>query len=405
MYLHRTIEPVIREVSEIYKVVLLTGARQCGKSTCLEHLADDDVRKRLSLDDEVLLEEARNSASQFLVHHPLPLFIDEIQRAPNLFLQIKAEVDARNDYGQVWASGSQKFVLMKGVADSLAGRLCPLELMPLSLYERQGKGLEHKPYVPSVLPAKTLSAGDAADLWKTIWQGAWPRVINMTPRQRLFFYSGLVQTYLERDVRTEAGVEKLSAFRGFLRELALRTGQELRIGDIAKTVGVSDKTINGWLSIAENSGLIYLLRPYYANIGKQFVKSPKIYFTDTGLAAYLIGFSSPGKMAEYTASGAFFETFVIMEILKGWVHNGERPEFFFYRDSKAQKEIDLLIRAEGVLHPVEIKSGSRPGKEAIKNFSVLEALPETIGHGAVICTAKETYGLAENVTAHSVWGI
>ena len=145
MYLHRTIEPVIREVSEIYKVVLLTGARQCGKSTCLEHLADDDVRKRLSLDDEVLLEEARNSASQFLVHHPLPLFIDEIQRAPNLFLQIKAEVDARNDYGQVWASGSQKFVLMKGVADSLAGRLCPLELMPLSLYERQGKGLEHKP--------------------------------------------------------------------------------------------------------------------------------------------------------------------------------------------------------------------------------------------------------------------
>lgn len=404
-YLPRTIEPVIKETSEIFKVVLLTGSRQCGKSTCMEHLADDAQRERLNLDNEILLTEAKESADQFLVHHKFPVFIDEIQRAPNLFLQIKAKVDEMKSYGQVWASGSQKFALMKGVADSLAGRICPLDLMPLSIYERVGKGLEQKPYIPSEEPSKILETGAKEELWKTIWQGAWPRVIDMTPRQRGFFYNGLVQTYLERDVRMEAGVEKLAEYRNFLRELALRTGQELRIGDLAKTVGVMARTIKGWLSLAENSGLIYLLRPYYANIGKQFVKSPKVYFTDTGLAAYLIGFTSPEKMAEYTTAGAFFETFVIMEILKGWVHNGLQPEFFFYRDSKSQKEIDLLIRSDGKLYPVEIKLGSHSKKDAIKNFSVLEELPEDIGHGAVICTAEAPYGLAEGVTAHSVWQI
>ena len=282
-YLPRTIEPVIKEVSEIFKVVLLTGARQCGKSTCMEHLSDDARRERLNLDDEILLTEAKDSADQFLEHHQFPIFIAEIQRAPNLFLQIKAKVDAMPSYGQVWASGSQKFTLMKGVADSLAGRICPLDLMPLSIYERAGKGLEQKPYLPSADPSKVLDSAAKEVLWKTIWQGAWPRVIDMTGRQRNFFYNSLLQTYLERDVRTEAGVEKLAEYRNFLRELALRTGQELRIGDLAKTVGVTDRTIKGWLSLAENSGLIYLLRPYYANnIAKQFVKSPKVYFTDTG---------------------------------------------------------------------------------------------------------------------------
>ncbi len=277
--------------------------------------------------------------------------------------------------------------------------------MPLSLYERVGKGLEQQPYVPSPEPSRILAPVTREALWRMIWQGAWPRVIDMTLRQRGFFYNGLVQTYLERDVRVEAGVEKLAEYRHFLRELALRTGQELRIGDVAKSVGVSDKTVKGWLSLAENSGLIFLLRPYYANIGKQLVKSPKVYFTDTGLAAYLIGFSSPEKMAEYVAAGAFFETFVIMEILKGWVHNGLRPEFFFYRDSKSQQEIDLLIRADGRLHPVEIKLSSHPTKEAVKNFSVMASLPEEIGHGAVICTAEAPYGLADGVTAHPVWQI
>ena len=372
----------------------------------MEHLSDDARRERLNLDDEILLTEAKDTADQFLEHHQFPIFIDEIQRAPNLFLQIKTKVDAMPSCGQVWASGSQKFTLMKGVADSLAGRICPLDLMPLSIYERAGKGLEQKPYLPSADPSKVLDSAAKEVLWKTIWQGAWPRVIDMTGRQRNFFYNSLLQTYLERDVRTEAGVEKLAEYRNFLRELALRTGQELRIGDLAKTVGVTDRTIKGWLSLAENSGLIYLLRPYYANnIGKQFVKSPKVYFTDTGLAAYLIGFSSPQKMAEYPNAGAFFETFVIMEILKGWVHNGLRPEFFFFRDSKSQKEIDLLIRSDGKLHPVEIKLSNHPQKDAIKNFSELKNLPEEIGHGAVICTAEKPYGLAESVTAHSIWQI
>ena len=404
-YLHRTIEPVIKEVSDIFKVVLLTGSRQCGKSTCLTFLSKETHREMLTLDEETLLTEARESAGQFFLHHKFPLFIDEIQRAPNLFLQIKAKVDASDAYGQVWASGSQKFSLMKGVADSLAGRLLPLNLMPLSIYERVGEGLKQKPYIPSVTPSKILKPFSKDALWEVIWQGAWPRVISMTPRQRRFFYEGLVKTYLERDIQREAQVEKLAEYRKFLRELALRTGQELKIGDLAKTVGINDRTVKNWLSIAENSGLIYLLKPYHTNISKQLVKSPKVYFTDTGLAAYLIGFSSPQAMAEYTRSGAFFETFVVTEILKSWVHNGLQPEFFFYRDSKTQKEIDLLIRSDGKLHPVEIKLTNNPKKDAVKNFSELADFPEEVGHGAVICTAVEPFGLTEGVTAHAIWEI
>lgn len=404
-YLHRTIEPVIKEVSEIFKVVLLTGSRQCGKSTCMAHLSEHTHRERLNLDNESLLSQAKNSAELFLSEHKFPLFIDEIQRAPNLFLQIKAKVDEIESYGQVWASGSQKFALMKGVADSLAGRICPLNLMPLSLYERFGEGLNQKPYLPRSIPSDVLQSRSKEDLWKIIWQGAWPRVIGMNSRQRRFFYEGLVQTYLQRDILTEAGVGKLAEYKKFLRELALRTGQELRIGELAKTVGVNEKTIKNWLSLAEGSELIYLLRPYYANIGKQFVKSPKIYFIDTGLAAYLIEFPNPKAMSEYTNAGAFFETFVITEILKSWIHNGLTPAFYFYRDSKTQQEIDLLIRSEGKLYPVEVKLAERPKKDAIKNFSVLKDLPEEIGQGAVICTSEFPYGLDEKVIAHSVWQI
>lgn len=404
-YLHRTIEPVIKEVSEIFKVVLLTGSRQSGKSTCMAHLSEHTHRERLNLDNETLLSQAKGSAELFLLKHKFPLFIDEIQRAPNLFLQIKAKVDEIESYGQVWASGSQKFALMKGVSDSLAGRICPLNLMPLSLYERFGEGLKQKPYLPSKVPSDILQSANKEDLWKIIWQGAWPRVIDMNSRQRRFFYEGLVQTYLQRDIFTEAGVEKLAEYKNFLTELALRTGQELRIGSLAKSVGVNEKTIKSWLSVAEGSELIYLLRPYYTNIGKQFVKSPKVYFTDTGLAAYLIEFPSPKAMSEYKNAGAFFETFVITEILKSWIHNGLSPSFYFYRDTKTQQEIDLLIRSEGKLYPVEVKLSARPKKEAIKNFSVLKDLPEQIGQGAVICTSEIPYGLTDDVMVHSVWEI
>ncbi len=405
-YLHRTIEPVIKEASEIFKVVLLTGIRQCGKSTCFEYLAKQEGnRPSLTMDDALVRTDAELSPSFFFQLHPTPLLLDEVQRTPSLFLQMKAEVDKNAQFGQIWATGSQKFSLMKGVSESLAGRLIPLELMPLSIYERHGLGLAQKPYIPSMNPVGALSEVNADTIWETIWQGAWPGVIKANPRQRRFFYDALISTYLERDIQLTSGVSKIYEFRVFLQMLASLTGQELRIGVLANAVGVSEPTIRAWLSTALASGIIYYLRPYHSNINKQLVKSPKVYFTDTGLAAHLCGLSTPDALRAYKDAGAFFETFVITEILKSWVHNGEKADFYFYRDSRTREEIDLLIRHNGMIYPVEIKMGSRPGADAIKHFKVLQHLPEPIGHGAVICTTDHNYGLSNTCTAHSIWRI
>ena len=405
-YLPRTIEPVINEVSKRFKVVFLTGLRQAGKSTCLLHLATGNhKRDYLNLDDAVLMDEAKNATGQFFLHHPTPLLLDAIQRTPGLFQQIKAVVDDDSTMGQIWATGSQKFSLMKGVHESLAGRLIPLELLPFSIYERAGRGLDQRPYIPSATPPSILDVKTPEETWKTIWQGAWPGVVNLSPRQRKFFFDDLVGTYLERDVHLAAGVEKLQEFRRFLRILASRTGEELRISTLSQEVDVSSQTIKNWLAIAEASGIIYLLRPYYANIKKQLVKSPKVYFTDTGLAAYLCGLDDPESLRNYKDAGAFFETFVVTEILKSWVHNGEHPDFFFFRDSKQGTKIDLLIRHQGKLHPIEIKLSANPDVKAIKNFSVLDDLPEAIGHGAVVCLSPKIVGLNEHTTVHSIWNI
>lgn len=403
-YLPRTIEPIIKSASEVFKVVALTGVRQAGKSTCLKTLADGTDRRFYSLDREENLLDAQASPAAFLDRRPFPLLLDEIQLVPHLLLEVKARVDEESEYGQVWVSGSQKFALMKGLVDTMVGRVCPLELMPLSIYEREGLGLEQKPFVPSNHPPSKLAQRSSEDIWNLIWHGAWPAVQNMKSFQRRQFYRSLIQTYLERDLY-QVDVSKLSDFKIFLIQLARRTGQELRINALAQDVGVTDKTIKAWLSVVENTGIIYLLRPYYANIGKQFVKSPKIYFCDTGLAAELLKFDSPENLARSNEAGAFFETFVVTELLKSWVHNGEEPQFYFYRDSKRQKEIDLLIRSNGKLHPVEIKCSTAPTQSAIKNFSELDALNEEIGHGAVISMSPRTYALSDKVTAHSIMAI
>lgn len=277
--------------------------------------------------------------------------------------------------------------------------------MLLSLYERFGEGLKQKPYLPRAIPSAALKSVPQEDFWKIIWQGAWQEVIHLKPRNRKLFYERLLDTHLKRDARIKFGIEKIGEYREFLCQLALRTSEELRIGALAKAVGVTEKTIKSWLTLAEKSELIYLLKPYTAEIGKQLVKSPRVYFTDTGFAAFLIGFENPKAMSYHTSAEAFFKTFVITEILKSWIHKGLTPSSYFYRDSKTQEEIDLLIRWEGKLYPVEIKLAARAKKDAIKNFSVLKDLPEEIGYGAVICTSEFPYGLADNVIAHSVWEI
>ena len=404
MYLSRTAEKEIPQLNANFKVLLVTGMRQVGKSTLLQHLTEGN-RKYVSMDNFDDLDLAEQSPGAFFLQHPLPLFIDEIQRVPKLFRQLKFEVDKTNENGQVWLSGSQRFSLMQGVGDSLAGRVFELHLMPLSIYEREGKGKCQQPYFPGADRSPHLEQRSLEELWEMIWQGAWPALINKNKKQREQYFEAFISTFLEKDVKTLGNVDKLREFRLFMRALALRTGQELRLNKLAELTGVTELTIRRWLSVAEASGLIYLLPPFSNNANKTLTKSPKIYFADTGLAAYLCKFSTSEEMRRDSNAGAFFETFVVTEILKSWRHNGHEPDLYFYRDAKKQTEIDLIIHENGLYHPVEIKMSSHPTTDMIKHFSELQSLGLSVGMGAVICNCPAPRYLAENVIAHSIWMI
>lgn len=404
-YLPRTLEKVFKEANDQFKVLMVSGMRQVGKSTLLANISQDG-RETITLDDMMEREDARNSPAVFFKNHPLPLYIDEIQRVPELFLQLKAVVDAQSDAGAVWLTGSQRFSLMKGAGDSLPGRIIDFELMPFSIYEREGKGLFQEPFLPSDNPKQHLPVRNRAETLEILWRGAWPQAVNShTPTAWTLFYRSIVQNYLERDIRSEMNIDKISAFHRFIAALALRTGQELRIGILAQMAGVSEATIKRWLSIAEASGIIYLLPPFFTNVNKQLVKKPKVYFTDTGLACWLCNLHSPEEVAAYKDIGALFETFVVTEILKSWRHNGLQPQLFFYRDSKTLAEIDLLIQHKGVYHPVEIKLSDMPDKSMVRHFRELDKLPIEVGQGSLICCAEKSRWMTENTLAHSIWQI
>ena len=247
---------------------------------------------------------------------------------------------------------------------------------------------------------------DADRIWDIIWQGGWPGALELGPEERNRYFNAFITTFLEKDVAGIWNVGKLSAYQRFMQGLALRTGQELRIGQLARIAGVDESTAKRWLSIAEASGLVYLLRPLSGNAGKMLTKSPKVYMTDVGLAAFLCRRTTPAELKADMNSGAFFETFVITEILKSWVHNGRVPDFYFYRDPKRQKAIGLIIHHEGCWHPVEIKSSQTPHLEMAKNFAVLDKMGLKRGLGAIICNmAEKKRFLSDDVIAHSIFEI
>lgn len=402
MYIRRTIEKEFKNLGDNFKVILTSGMRQIGKSTLMQHLAEPD-RACVTLDSQRELETASRAPEAFFRQHPLPVFIDEIQRAPALFLQIKAEVDKSEECGRVWISGSQRFSLMRGVGDSLAGRLCEVRLMPLSLYERQGQGLLQNPYLPNLMPSTALTPQSLEETWRIIWQGAWPKVLNYGPKLRDQFFDALLTTFIERDIRELCQIGDIRQFSAFVKALAIRTGQELRLNTLAQIAQVAVPTVKRWLSLAQTLGLIYLLSPFSTNKSKSLIKSPKLYFTDTGLAAWLCGFTTPQELSRDMNAGAFFETFVVMEILKSWRHNGTEPRLFFYRDQKGLAEIDLLIHADGKWHPVEIKTTKNPDSNMVRHFGRLADFGLPLGTGALICNTPVRRYIADNVVAHSVW--
>lgn len=412
-YLTRTLETSISAANAQFPVLMLSGPRQVGKTTLLKHLcaqtpAGQPARRYVTLDNPMLLALARDEPALFLQRFPPPVLIDEIQYAPGLFPLIKETVDADGGKGLVWLTGSQPFHLMKNVGESLAGRVAVMQLQGLSIGESMGKGRDVRPFLPSNAPMTNTVPENAASpltwVFEMIWRGSFPAMQGDTAANRDLYYASYLQTYLQRDVRDLAQVGDLTVFTRFVRSAAARTAQLLNLADMARDVGIAPNTAKQWLSILQASGLVWLLEPYHTNVSKRMVKAPKLYFLDSGLAAYLTEWSSPATLEAGAMSGAIFETWVVAELLKSYWHCGKQAPLYYYRD-RDQREIDVLIVQDGTVYPIEIKKTSQPGRDTVRHFSVLEKLGMAMGPGAVICLANERLPITANVEVIPAWQV
>ena len=393
-YIKRNCEEIIKKQEKIFKAILITGARQVGKTTMLKNIKPDI--NYVTLDDMLLKQSAVEDAGLFLKSNPAPVIIDEIQYAPNLLNNIKIEVDNCEKKAQFYLTGSQQFELMQGVSESLAGRIGIINLLGLSL--REIKGIEfNEPFIPTqeYLQKREKDLKDISynEIWKIIHKGSMPAMYEKNSDFDMY-YATYVNTYIERDVRNLTQVGDTLIFLKFMTALASRIGQLLNLNSIATEVGITIPTAQRWLSILVASNIVYILEPYYNNIMKRAVKTPKLYFLDTGLAAYLTKWKDKDVLEAGTMAGNFFENFIIVEIIKSYYNSGElRPPLYFYRD-KEQKEIDLIIEQNGKLYPIEIKKSANPTKEMTANFKVLEKVKE-VGEGAIICMYDRIINLDE----------
>lgn len=388
MYIHRHLEKILTMVSKMFGAIIVVGPRQVGKTTLLRNFTGNITY--VTLDDPLRLQAAVEEPSTFFKDAKPPVFVDEIQYAPHLFPYIKMYVDVKQEKGLFYLSGSQQFKLMKNVSESLAGRLGVLNLLGISMRERKGIDFS-TPFLPTEEYFTSRSSyethTDYDELWNIIHRGSMPDLVANLEFDWQIFYASYVKTYIERDVRelTQVGDEVL--FIKFMIAVASITGQLLNLASLARDVGISNATAERWLSILVTSNIVYLLRPYSNNVLKRAVKTPKLYFLDTGLAAYLTKWNSPDVLKNGAMAGAFFETFVVSEIIKSYYNKGIlEPALYFYRD-KEQKEIDLLIEDNGTLYPIEIKKHSDPKVADIKTFDILDNIPGMKrGNGGVVCT-------------------
>ena len=399
MYLHRSIEYFLQKAIRQTKVILITGARQTGKTTVIKNTFPEF--NYITLDDENMLMLAKQDPSLFFKDQDFPLIIDEVQYAEELFRTIKLLVDRNTEKGQMILTGSQTHKLMEAASSMLVGRMSVLEMSPLSMREIFKVDF-NLPFIPKkdYIKERKKHLNKYDDLWKKIHRGSMPELLD-EERDWEWFYRDYVRTYLERDIRRVINLKDELKFRSFLVSLAARSGQIVVYEDIASDVGVDFKTVQNWLSIVETSGIVKLIHTYKKNIIKRMIKSPKLFFMDTGLMCYLVGWKTYEQAKNGAMSGSIFETFVVSEIIKSYLNAGRdiRDTIFYYRD-KDKKEIDLLILEDGIIHPIEIKLSANVKKDMIKNFSVLKNKKEiTLGEGAVVCLSENIVPISEDVEA------
>lgn len=397
-YIKRDLERKFLHMSDAFKAIMVVGARQVGKSTMLKHLTEGQNRTYVTMDDSQLRAFARSEPKLFLQTYRPPILIDEVQKAPELFEEIKIICDESNARGQFWLTGSQSKKLVKKAGDSLAGRLCILKMYSLSTREKLGidpaDALDFS--LPAMLGRKKLFPQNTLPAaFDNIWRGGLPDVQNKDEEQLGEYFNSYIETYLMRDAVDDYGVTDTEGFRKFLRACAAFAGQLVNYNDLGVSADVSGATAKEWVKVLQSMGIVFLLEPFASNELKRLTKTPKLYFCDTGFCAYLSSWTTRDVLMNGAASGHFYENYVIGELMRNYAYGKNKVNLNFFRDSK-MKEIDLIIEDRGVLHPIEIKKTGAPDKSAVKAFDVLKNAGREIGTGAVICMSDVVLPLGMN---------
>ena len=405
-YIARSLETVIGEAAKEYPIVLVTGPRQVGKTTMLQKMMEGTDRGYVSLDDLNERNLAKTDPQLFLELHKPPVLIDEVQYAPEIFTYIKIHVDSHHEAGAFWLTGSQVFKLMKGVQESLAGRIAVLSMTTLS--QAEISGVQASPLCVALSELQTRAKDrkkmDAGEVFERIFRGSMPGVVSGQITNSKIFYSSYLSTYIERDVKELSdAIDSLKFFR-FITAVAARCSQMLNISDIAQDADINQKQAKDWIHILETLGIIFYLHSYSNNLLKRLVKTPKLYFYDTGLVCYLTKWTSAAVLESGAMNGAILENYVVSEIAKTYLNSGLEPAMYYYRD-KDSKEIDVVLEQNGELNPIEIKKTSNPGTELTRVFSLLDKASVPRGKGAIICMKPSVGAIDRDNYIIPIWAI
>lgn len=396
-YIARQLERKFLHMNSFFKAVLVTGARQVGKTTMLRHLAKGQERTYVTMDDLAVRTLAQTDPALFFQRFRPPMIIDEIQKAPELFDQIKIICDESEDTGLFWLTGSQQYGMMQRVRESLAGRIGILQLYSLSRNEIDEvtfpNALDFS--LPCLLERQAIaSKNNLLTTFDYIWRGGMPQVQQADGEMRQEYYNTYVDTYLMRDVAEAGGITDVVRFRKFLQACAALVAEQVNYKTLAEAAEISQPTAKEWLRVLQGLGIIYLLMPYANNELKRLSKTPKLYFCDTGLCAYLSMWLTRDTLMNGAVSGHYYENYVVMELVKHYAYAPEKANITYYRDANS-KEIDLLIEENQIVHPIEIKKSANPDRREIKKYLFLDKAALQRGAGGVICMCQDVLPIDE----------
>ncbi len=391
IYMERTLERKFLHMSSFFKAVLVTGARQVGKTTMLKHLASEQNRTYISMDNTMARALAKSDPVLFFQTYQPPIIIDEIQKAPELFEQIKLMCDESEERGLFWLTGSQQFQMMKNIRETLAGRIGILELFSLSKSEVEGRIFPNEMdfSLPCLLERQSLTKKtNIVDVFEHIWRGGMPDALEADAEQRQEYFNSYIETYLMRDIAEEGRITDTVRFRKFMNACAALIAEQVNYKTLADTAEISQPTAKEWLRLLQGLGIVYLLPPYANNELKRLAKTPKLYFCDTGLCACLSMWLTRDTLMNGAASGHYFENHVVIELLKNFAYAPSKVNLTYYRDSNT-KEIDLLVEENGMIHPLEIKKSANPDRREVKKYELLDKAKLERGSGGIICMCEE----------------